>query len=73
MLLGEETRTVVEKLQERETTLQAWLSENAPECEHLQTHLDDNTAERAYWHFGYMMALRDVLALLGGNASTLRH
>ena len=27
------------------------------------THLDCETPERAYWHFGYVAALRDILKL----------
>lgn len=27
-------------------------------------HLDANTPERAYWHYGYINALEDVLRLL---------
>lgn len=30
-----------------------------------QRHLDAGTRERAYWHHGYLMALRDVIARLG--------
>jgi hypothetical protein len=31
--------------------LQEWLLFNAPECRAEQKHLDEGTAERAYWHF----------------------
>ena len=41
-----------------------WLSENAPSCEKAQKHLDPGTAEQAYWHFGYLCALRDVDAMI---------
>ena len=29
-----------------------------------QRHLDMNTSERDYWHYGYLVALRDALDLL---------
>ena len=29
-----------------------------------QAHLDEGTAERAYWHAGYASALQDLLLLL---------
>jgi hypothetical protein len=32
-----------------------------------QRHLDPGTIERAYWHHGYLAALRDVLALTGNG------
>ena len=42
----------------------AWLRENAPYCFADQNHLDDGTPERAYWHYGYLVALKDVRKLL---------
>ena len=41
-----------------------WLRENAPYCFADQSHLDANTVERAYWHYGYLVALKDVRRLL---------
>lgn len=73
MQILETDQTIVQKLQEREEDLANWLSENAPECSKEQAHLDENTRERVYWHYGYAVAVRDVLALLIGNASTLKH
>ena len=32
-----------------------------------QRHLDEGSAERAYWHAGYAQALRDVLAHGGAD------
>ena len=66
-------QTVVERLQERRDDLKEWLAEHAPDCDHAQTHLDAGTPERVYWHYGYAVALRDVLALLTRSASTLKH
>ena len=37
-----------------------WVALNAPECRVEQKHLDAGTAERAYWHHGYLSALQDV-------------
>ena len=34
-----------------------------------QRHLDAGTPEREYWHYGYMVALRDVIRLLTGQTS----
>jgi hypothetical protein len=41
--------------------LRDWLKENAPECCEEQRHLDAGTPERAYWHYGYLCALHDIL------------
>lgn len=59
-------------LEARRANLAEWLESNAPECEVAQRHLDEGTEERMYWHFGYLTAIKDVLALLG-NTSTPRH
>lgn len=58
-------------LQKRHDDLLEWISENAPQCSE-QRHLDEGTTERAYWHYGYLMALADMLALFG-SASMSRH
>lgn len=52
------------KLQKRADDTAAWLAENAPYIPEDQKHLDAGTAEQAYWHYGYVVALRDALKLL---------
>ncbi len=47
--------------------LTKWMKENAPECSKEQKHLDHGTVERAYWHYGYLSALRDILRLLSAD------
>ncbi len=54
----------VEVLSTRAEAMSRWLRENAPYCEASQKHLEEGTVERAYWHFGYVSALRDCLRLL---------
>lgn len=55
---------VIGKMAERERKLTRWLKENHPgQCKSAR-HLDDGTPERAYWHLGYLAALRDALRLL---------
>ena len=63
--------TTLEAIERRITTLTTWLRETAPECQEEQRHLDDGTPERAYWHYGYLVALRDLRALLNGQKSSL--
>ena len=59
-------------LESRRDEITRWLEENGPECGEEQRHLDEGSEERTYWHFGYLMAIKDVLALFG-NASTTHH
>ena len=54
----------VEALQVRVKNLQSWLEEEAPYASADQRHLEEHTPERAYWHYGYLMALRDVLRVV---------
>ena len=53
-----------ELLKNRADELRSWLDVNAPQCREEQRHLDEGTAERAYWHYGYLSALQDVLRLI---------
>lgn len=48
-----------------------WLAQNASYCETAQKHLDDGTAERAYWHYGYLCALRDVVSMISRPLSRI--
>ena len=56
-----------EKLQARASGIGAWLADNAPYVSSDQKHLDADTPERAYWHYGYRAALLDVLRLTDGE------
>lgn len=62
----------------RRDGIRAWLDEEAPYTAHDQTHLDVNTPERAYWHYGYQAALADVIEMFtaagrkSGNADTAK-
>jgi hypothetical protein len=50
-----------ETLSTRRDAIRDFLLDNSPLTFHDQTHLDANTPERAYYHYGYMMALSDAL------------
>ncbi len=56
--------TQMEALSTRADAISRWLREHAPYCEASQKHLEEGTAERAYWHFGYVRAIEDCLRLL---------
>jgi hypothetical protein len=62
----------VEKpLQQRADGIDSWLREAGNSCKVDQKHLDEGTVERAYWHYGYMVALRDVLDRLRRQSQAL--
>ena len=52
-------------IERRIANLTEWLNENCPNCGDEQRHLDEGTVERQYWHYGYLVALRDIRKLLG--------
>lgn len=56
--------TLEERITARRDGQKEWLIENAPYCFVDQKHLDENSPERAYWHYGYQAALGDVLDLM---------
>lgn len=51
-------------IEERTRALAQWLEDESPYVQFDQGHLDNGSPQQAYWHFGYLMALRDVLELL---------
>lgn len=51
-------------LRARADGIQDWLREHAQACQREQRHLDEGSIERAYWHYGYMAALCDIMRLL---------
>jgi len=57
-------------VEERAKNLKQWLQENGADCFHEQRHLDEGTPERIYWHYGYMVAIQDVLRFLMGDKLT---
>jgi hypothetical protein len=53
---------------ERTKGINEWLMEVRPSCFSEQRHLKEGTVERAYWHYGYMVALSDALRILTGES-----
>jgi hypothetical protein len=62
--------TEIAKIDRRIRDLTTWLEENDPNCGTEQKHLSEGSQERVYWHYGYMVALRDALRLLAGRESS---
>ena len=58
----------MDALIEREQALSEWLDEHGQGCCDEQRHLDPSTEARVYWHYGYLMALRDVMAFVSGRS-----
>lgn len=58
-----QVRAIANDLDERIKALTRWLSENSLQGSG-QADLDDETTERLCWHYGYLIALRDVHELL---------
>lgn len=55
----------MDKIDRRIEDTEAWLKEHAPECFDEQLHaVEGFSPERIYWHYGYLIALRDVRRLL---------
>jgi hypothetical protein len=53
---------ILEKLRIRAEETEQWLREQtAADPFTEQRHCDAGTVERAYWHHGYLMALRDAI------------
>ncbi len=50
-----------------------WLAKNGNDCHKEQAHLDPGTRERIYWHYGYLMALKDVSRAAQADESMSRH
>ena len=54
----------VRKISEKADQLADSICKDSWECVSEQRHLSEGSRERAYWRYGYMVALRDVLRFL---------
>ena len=52
-----------DKMQARIIEIEQWILKHSPEILNNQAHYEDGT-EKAYYMFGYMMALKDVVEVL---------
>ena len=53
---------------ERTKGINKWLTDISPSCFAEQRHLNPESVERVYWHYGYMVALSDALRILTGES-----
>jgi hypothetical protein len=59
----------IRAISDKAQALKLWLAENAPGPEAGQKHLDPGTVEQAYWHYGYLCALTDILSLFRSESA----
>ncbi|MGH8123700.1 MAG: hypothetical protein ACREPT_13115 [Rudaea sp.] len=62
--------TLEQAIDQRIETFESWLRDNAPDAPAAQRHLVNASPERAYWHYGYLMALHDLRAWLRERAKS---
>lgn len=58
---------IVSAIRSRMQSIHEWMAAEAPYVAADQRHLDLHMPERAYWHYGYKAALKDVLDLVEGR------
>lgn len=56
--------TKLNKIEKRKVAIYDWLKEEFPQIADEQRHLDKGSVERYYWHYGYLMALSDLMTFL---------
>jgi hypothetical protein len=61
------TDDAIAHLRGRYDSIRRELAEITPYTIADHKHLNADTPERAYWHYGYCAALKDVLGLLSGE------
>ena len=52
---------LIRVLEKRIDNLKSWLKLHGGNCAEEQLHLNQNSKERIYWNYGYLMALIDVV------------
>lgn len=62
-----------ETLRHRIRELEHWLRGQGVDVRNEQRHLDEGSRERLYWHYGYLVGLRDALNALVREESLPLH
>lgn len=55
-------------IERRIRDLSEWLDKNGGNYRSDQRHLDEGSQERVYWHYGYLIALKDMMRFLTGDS-----
>jgi hypothetical protein len=58
----------IQQISDKAAALTEWLIRHAAHCPSAQKHLDPGTIEQAYWHYGYLCALNDVLKIVENDS-----
>jgi hypothetical protein len=61
-------QSTIELIDRRIANMSAWLKGTGQDCTTEQAHLDEGSPERAYWHHGYLVALKDIRKLLAQHS-----
>jgi hypothetical protein len=62
--------SVMRLLAKRQGEVSEWLENESPYTMFDQKHLESGTSEQAYWHFGYVSAINDVMRLLSETSAS---
>lgn len=62
--------SVMRLLAKRQSEVSEWLENESPYTMFDQRHLESGTSEQAYWHFGYVSAINDVMRLLSETSAS---
>ena len=63
----------VEVVLQHISALESWLHEKGVDVKFEHGHIEQFSHERLYWHFGYLVGLRDALNALVRNESQTLH
>lgn len=63
----------IEAVRRRIAELETWLRQQGVDVRKEQSHLDEGSRERLYWHYGYLVGLRDALNATTRDASVHLH
>lgn len=50
----------MDEIEMRIAALEQWLNKQEIDARAEQAHLEEGSRERLYWHYGYLVALKDV-------------
>jgi hypothetical protein len=53
-----------EAINKRIAALDKWLDQQPIDPREEQAHLDNESLEQLYWHYGYLMGLKDTMKAL---------
>lgn len=60
-------------IRKRISDLESWLKMQGVDVKREQAHLDEGSRERLYWHYGYLVGLRDAVNALTSSEALHLH